>query len=149
MSKNQLLERKDIPQELTWDLTLIYANTAEWEKDFADLDELQKNVNTFSGHLADSAVTVSDAIASMDALERKLEKLYTYAHLLHDEDTGNSAGKTLYSRICARASQITADCAWFEPELLAIDDERMKSFIASKELAFYRTSLEELLRSKK
>ena len=149
MSKNQLLERKDIPQELTWDLTLIYANTAEWEKDFADLDELQKNVNTFSGHLADSAVTVSDAIASMDALERKLEKLYTYAHLLHDEDTGNSAGKTLYSRICARASQITADCAWFEPELLAIDDERMNSFIASKELAFYRTSLEELLRSKK
>ena len=38
MSKNQLLERKDIPQELTWDLTLIYANTAEWEKDFADLN---------------------------------------------------------------------------------------------------------------
>ena len=149
MSKNQLLERKDIPQELTWDLSLIYPDMEAWEKDFLSLNDLQAQVNEFTGHLADSAITVNDAIQAMDALERKLEKLYTYAHLLHDEDTGNSAGKTLYSRIAARASQITADCAWFEPELLAIDDEKMQCFLDSNELSFYRASLEELLRSKK
>ena len=148
MSKNQLLERKDIPQELTWNLSLIYQDSEAWEKDFSSLNDLQAQVNEFTGHLADSAATVKDAIQALDALERKLEKLYTYAHLLHDEDTGNSAGKTLYSRIAARASQITADCAWFEPELLAIDDKKMQSFLDSEELSFYRASLEELLRGK-
>ena len=143
------MERKDIPQELTWDLALIYPDNAAWESDFAGLDDLQQQVNAFTGHLADSAATLRDAIAAMDALERKLEKLYTYAHLLHDEDTGSAAGKTLYSRICARASQISADCAWFEPELLAIADEKMAGYLAAEELKFYRTSLEELLRGKK
>ena len=37
MSKKELQLRKDIPVELTWDLTLIYQNTDEWEKDFAAL----------------------------------------------------------------------------------------------------------------
>ncbi|MBE6380163.1 MAG: oligoendopeptidase F [Lentisphaerae bacterium] len=149
MSKNQLPERKDIPQELTWDLTCIYPDEAAWENDFGQLDELQKNVNRFAGHLADSAVMLRDAIQAMDALERKLEKLYTYSHLRHDEDTGNAAGKSLYSRICSRASQIAADCAWFEPELLAIDDARIAGFMDSDELSFYKESIQELLRGKK
>ena len=149
MSKNHLPERKEIPTDLTWDLTLIYADAAEWEKDFQQLDELQENFNRFRNQLADSSAVLRDAIQALDALERLLEKLYTYAHLLHDEDTGNAEGKTLESRAASRASEISAECAWFEPELLAIDDEKMQSMLQSDELAFYSESLRELLRAKK
>ena len=34
MSRKALPERKDIPLELTWDLTLIYPDSDAWEKDF-------------------------------------------------------------------------------------------------------------------
>ena len=137
MSKNHLRDRKDIPVELTWDLSKIYSSTADWERDFQELDQLQEAFNAFRTRLGENAATLRDAIKALDALERKLEKLYTYSHLLHDGDTGDAEGKTLQSRAGARASRISADCAWFEPELLAIDDEKMRDMILDFLVPFY------------
>ena len=56
MSRKALPERKDIPLELTWDLTLIYPDSDAWEKDFIRLDELVKEFNAYRGKLSESAV---------------------------------------------------------------------------------------------
>ena len=149
MSRKALPERKDIPVELTWDLTLIYPDSDAWEKDFIRLDELVKDFNAYRGKLSESAVMLHDAIAALDNMERLLEKLYTYAHLKHDEDTAEPAAKSLENRASGKAAAISAECAWFEPELLAIDDEKMQSMLSEKVLAFYKPSIEELLRAKK
>ena len=82
-------------------------------------------------------------------LERKLEKLYTYAHLKHDEDTAEPLAKSLENRASGKAAAISAACAWFEPELLAIDDEKISAMLNEKVLEFYKPSIEELLRAKK
>ncbi|MBR2356709.1 MAG: oligoendopeptidase F [Lentisphaeria bacterium] len=149
MSRKSLPERKDIPLELTWDLTLIYPDSDAWEKDFICLDELVKGFNAYRGKLSESAVILNDAIAALDNMERLLEKLYTYAHLKHDEDTAEPAAKSLENRASGKAAAISAECAWFEPELLAIDDKKMQSMLSEKVLAFYKPSIEELLRAKK
>ncbi len=148
MSKNNLLERKDIPVELTWDLEKIYPDTAAWEADLAGLDVLQKKFNSFRGRLQESAAVLCEALQALDALERLLEKIYTYAHLRHDEDTGESVARSLENRASARAAVISADCAWFEPELLAIDNTLMQKMLQTPELAFYKNSIEELWRGK-
>ena len=149
MSKKELLERQDIPLELTWDLTLIYPDTDAWEKDFAELDNLVGAFNAYRGRLAESAGILRDAIAALDNMERLLDKLYTYAHLKHEEDTAEPLAKTLENRAAGKAAAISADCAWFEPELLAVDDEKMNSMLNEKALEFYKPSIEELLRAKK
>ena len=149
MSKKELQLRKDIPVELTWDLTLIYRDNDEWEKDFAALDGLVDNFNAFQGRLSESAAVLNNAIAAMDDMERKLEKLYTYAHLKHDEDTAEPLAKSLENRASGKAAAISAACAWFEPELLAIDDEKISAMLNEEVLAFYKPSIEELLRAKK
>ena len=149
MSKNNVLERKDIPQELTWNLEKIYSDTAAWEADMAALTPLQNAFNAFRGSLSQSPQKLQQALQALDALERKLEKLYTYAHLRHDEDTGEPTARSLENRAAAKAAEISAECAWFEPELLAIDDLIMQQMLESAELAFYKESIEELLRAKK
>lgn len=149
MSRKALPERKDIPLELTWDLTLIYPDSDAWEKDFIYLDELVKEFNSYRGKLSESAVMLHDAIVALDNMERLLEKLYTYAHLKHDEDTAEPTAKSLENRASGKAAAISAECAWFEPELLAIDDEKMQSMLSEKVLSFYKPSIEELLRAKK
>ena len=113
------------------------------------LDELVKDFNAYRGKLSESAVMLNDAIAALDNMERLLEKLYTYAHLKHDEDTAEPAAKSLENRASGKAAAISAECAWFEPELLAIDDEKMQSMLSEKVLSFYKPSIEELLRAKK
>ena len=71
MSKKELQLRKDIPVELTWDLTLIYQNTDEWEKDFAALDELVNIFNAYQGRLSGSAAVLNDAIAALDSSSKE------------------------------------------------------------------------------
>ena len=149
MSKKELQLRKDIPVELTWDLTLIYRDNDEWENDFAALDGLVEKFNAFQGRLSESAAVLNNAISAMDDMERKLEKLYTYAHLKHDEDTAEPLAKSLENRASGKAAAISAACAWFEPELLAIDDEKISAMLNEDVLAFYKPSIEELLRAKK
>ncbi|HPV46841.1 MAG TPA: oligoendopeptidase F, partial [Kiritimatiellia bacterium] len=75
--------RADIPVELTWDLTPLYATPSAWEADFARLDELAAPVLALQGKL-DSVAAVAQLLAAETALDRVLERLHTYAHLRHD-----------------------------------------------------------------
>jgi len=149
MSRKELPERKDIPENLTWDLSLMYNDIDAWEQEFAGLDTLADKFNAFRGRLSEGAETLRNAIEALDNMERSLEKVYTYAHLKHDEDTGESTARSMENRVAGKAAAISADCAWFEPELLAIDDAQMSAMLAEDVLQFYKPSVEELLRAKK
>ena len=88
------------------------------------------------------------ALEALDELERKLDKLYTFAHLRHDENTAAGPARARLRNVRSKAAEISAACAWFEPEVMSIADDAMRELLNAPELAFYRPSLEELLRAK-
>ncbi|MBE6379124.1 MAG: oligoendopeptidase F [Lentisphaerae bacterium] len=133
---------------MTWDLEALYSDTAVWEKDFAELQTLAEKFYSFKGHLADSPEQLKAAIEAGDELERLAEKLYTYAHLRSDEDTSIGKNRARVDRISARLAALSEYDSWFDPEIMAIPDARMAELLNAPELAFYRRSLEELLREK-
>ena len=144
----KLPERRELPEELTWDLSLMYADDDAWQKDFAALDPLLAAFTVFRGRLAESPALLRQALEALDALERKLDKVYTFAHLRHDENTADGAARARERAVRAKASDITAACAWFEPEIMAVGDAEMQTLLNAPELAFYKPSLEELRRAK-
>ncbi|MBO5668455.1 MAG: oligoendopeptidase F [Lentisphaeria bacterium] len=135
-------------QLITWDLTALYTGADAWEKDFALLPEAAAAFYAFKGKLAESPETLKRAIESSDNFDRLAEKLYTYAHLLSDEDTSIGKNRARVDRISAKLSELSEMDSWFEPEIMSIPDDRMKELLASPVLAFYRRSLLELLREK-
>ncbi len=148
MSPHKLLDRKEIPKEMTWDIEAIYASHKEWEKDFSAISALVDKFMTFKGHLADSATALRDAIETEDAMERLAEKVYVYAHLRSDEDTSHSENKSRIDRAQSLFAEISGETAWFDPEIMAIPSKKMDELLASSELKFYKRSLEELLRAR-
>ena len=149
MSNNKLLSRAELPEELTWDLSVVYRDLAEWEADYRKIMPLVDKVMTFKGHLADSAETLAAAIAAMDDMERLGEKVYVFGHLKSDEDTANSGNRALVERAGVLFAEISAKTAWFEPEIMAIAPERIEELLNSPEMAFYKRSMEELLRGRR
>lgn len=133
---------------MTWDLEALYPDTDTWEKDFAELEKLAEKFYSFKGRLAESPAVLKAAIEAGDELERAAEKLYTYAHLRSDEDTSIGKNRARVDRISAKLAALSEYDTWFDPEIMAIDDARMNELLNSPELAFYRRSLEELLREK-
>ena len=145
---NTEIKHSEIPVKDTWDLSLLYETEKEWESDFASLDTHLADFNAFRGKLGASASTLREAYEKSDDLQRISEKVYVYAHLLSDEDIANSANIGKLNRVTAKLAEIDGETAWFEPEILEFSDDKLKSYIESTELAFYRRSLEELLRDK-
>ena len=87
---------------ITWDLSVLYADAEAWEKDFARLEEKAKNFYAYKGRLAESPAILKAAIEASDELDRFGEKLYTYAHLLSDENTSIGKNRARVDRICAK-----------------------------------------------
>ena len=88
--------------EYTWDLTTIFESDEAFEAAFKEVEGYLGAEEKFKGHLADSAQTLYEALALEDEIETKLEKVYVYAHLKQDQDTGNDK----YTGYEARAHQL-------------------------------------------
>ncbi len=146
--KKQLL-RNEVSKEMTWDLSSLYNSIEEWEKDFNKIDATLADFLEYKDKLAESAKTLACAFRSSDKLERLAEKIYTYAHLKSDEDISNSENLAYLDRISAKFAEISGKTAWFDPEVLLIEDKQIKEYLNSEELSFYKRSLEDILRSKK
>lgn len=139
--------RSEVPEALTWDLSPLYVAAEEWEADFARLDEAAAPVLAMKGKL-DSAEAVARLMAAETTLDRLLERLHTYAHLRHDEDTADAAGQAREARIRARYAEIAAECAWITPELLSHPEEELRAWMEDPRLADSRRTLLKVLRNK-
>lgn len=135
--------------EMNWDLEALYSSVELWEEDYAKLESYAGKFAGYRGRLAESPAIFREAIEVSDAFDRLAEKLYTYAHLRSDENTSIGVNRARVDRISAKLAALSELEAWFAPEVMAIPDERMKELLQSGELAFYRRSIEELLREKK
>ena len=144
MEISEIKNRSELDPALTWDLTAMYASDEAWEKDFASLDGLLNRFLECKGHLADSPAILKKAFEADDALSLAIERLYVYSHLKADEDTGNSLNQARHDRIAARSAEISGECAWFQPELLSMDELRFNEYLRDDSLAFYRRTLNEI-----
>ena len=145
----KVLSREEIPVELTWDLTKMYENEADFEADFVKLAPMCAEFEKLKGHLLDSPENLLKGIELSDAISRLGEKLYVYAHLKSDEDTSNNPNRARMDRVSGAFAKISGALAFFEPEILAGDEARIREWTDREPLAFYKRSMEELLRSKK
>ncbi|MDE3838231.1 oligoendopeptidase F [Bacillus methanolicus] len=141
----KLPARNEIPVEYTWRLEDIFATDDEWEKEFKEVKELIPGINRFKGKLGESAEELYNALTFQDQLLERLGKLYTYAHMRYDQDTTNSFYQGMDDRIKNLYTQAASALAFIVPEILAIDEQKVASFLEEKqELKLYEHALEEI-----
>ena len=141
-------ERADIPQSHRWDLAPLFSSDERWEELYAEIEKELPRYDSFRGRLGKSAADLKEAIEFDLALMRKVEKLYTYAHLKSDEDKSNQRYLGLYQRamnLYTRASEVSS---WLSPEIQSVPDDAMAGFLAGGGLDEYRFLLEKILRHK-
>lgn len=140
----QLL-RKEVPEQLTWDLTTIFESDNDWEQAFEAVKADLKTVNQFVGHVGDSEKTLQSALEANLRLERALEKIYVYAHQIYDEDTTNQTYAALNARAQALWAEVSEATAYFQPEVLNIPDDQLANYLKTEGLKPYAHLFEKLL----
>ncbi|UOE59944.1 oligoendopeptidase F [Priestia filamentosa] len=145
----KLPARSEIPEKDTWRLEDIFATDKEWEKDFDEVKELIPSVTAYAGKLGESSENLYNALKTQDEVTLRVEKLYAYAHMRYDQDTTNSFYQGLNDRIQSLYTQVASALSFMTPEILAIEEEKISSFLEENEaLRLYKHALEEITRQR-
>ncbi len=143
---DELKSRNEIPVEARWNVEAVYALDGEWEKDFGKTATFMESMKKWAGRLAEDPGTLKGAIEELLSHHRLLEKLFVYASMKGDEDLGNSLYSGMVSRTRSRFVEFNAAQSFFTPEILAIPEDTIDSWLETSELEPYRTWLQDILR---
>jgi oligoendopeptidase F len=146
MSSRTIPERAAVSADDQWDLTPLFDSDQAWEAAFETVEEDLEGYTAYKGRLGESAEALRAAIAFDLDLSRRLDRLYTYAHLKNDEDQSNQDYLGRYQRAVGLYTRAGERSSFMRPELMAVDEDRMAAFLESPELAAYRFHLEKILR---
>ncbi|MFO1330136.1 MAG: oligoendopeptidase F [Rubrivivax sp.] len=131
--------RADIPADLRWDVSPIYADWPAWE---AGMVELQRQMDAFAslrGTLAQGPQALLDAYRAYDEIGKLQYRVYRYPQLQRDLDTRDGSVNGQFQRVLAMFARFDAATSWFTPELLTIPEATVREWIAATPgLAPYR-----------
>lgn len=141
--------RSEIEEKYKWDLTTIYETIEKYEQDIKIVKEEIEHVKKYKGKITLSAQNLYTYLTESDNLERKIYKLYYYAHLKHDEDTTNAKNQELLGNISNIMQKYGEVTSFVTPELLKIDYEKIKEYYKEEpKLLQYEFNLECIYRYK-
>ena len=147
--------REEVLLEDRWNVEALYPSQEAWEMSFKAFVNHSKQTPhwpellALQGTLHQGPEKGQEVLSLMMKIDRELSKLYTYAHLRHDEDITNPQFKNGYEQILTLAHAFAQESAWFQPELLSLPATLLESYLNSPLLAAYRFYLEKIIRLKK
>ncbi len=135
-SFSQSPERKDVPDNLKWNLADIYPSVEAWQSDVKKLNGEVDNLSAYQGKLGESADVLYNALNTSSDLLKTLSKAWTYASNFSNEDLNNSEAQAMMQQMNALGTKFGEVTAYYEPEILQIPKEKIELFFKeSPELA--------------
>lgn len=148
MAKEEKL-RSEIKDEYKWDLSKIYKDEKEWQKDFDDVKEEILKATSYKNSFLINGKKLYEYLKYDEVVSRKLEKIYYYAHLNHDADTLNEKYKIMTNKVSDLFTKYNELSSFVVPEILKLDEKKLASFYEDeKKLEDYRFSIENIYRFK-
>ena len=153
MPADRTQDRAEIDKQFHWNVEALYPSWQAWNEDLEKWGR-EKNephwpeLTPFRQSWKESPENLKSLIELCLNIDRNLSKLFTYAHLRHDEDVAEDTAKKAHSRIVTLLYAFRQETAWIEPALLQLDELELGNLLKSpclKEYAFY---LEKIVRMK-
>lgn len=143
-------QRKEISDKYKWDLSKVYSSSDEVKTDIEKLKIMVDDYLKYKGKITSSSDMLLKATDDYFALARILDKLIVYSHMKFDEDKGVSESESLMGIVDKFADEMSEKLAFYTPEVLSADYDKIKEFIAGNEsLEKYSFMFEDLFREKR
>ena len=138
--------RSEISNKYKWHLEDIFATNEAWEEEFSKLSEDMDKISAYEGKISPS--NVLECLTLLDELSLKLERLYVYATMRHDEDGGVDSYNVMRGRIEMLSVKMSTLSAFVTPELVNLDEESLLKIANSEEGRPFSYQIKEIVRSK-
>ncbi len=144
-----LPSRSEVKPEDTWDLSKLFPNDDAWETALTDFENRLPGFEQYKGKLGDSAEELAACLKYDSETDRLGDRLGNYAYLKTTENQTDSNYQRMMGRFQNIATRAGEAASFIRPEILAIDDDKITTFMDDPAIEPYRLLVERLLRYKK
>jgi len=142
-----MLSRNQVKQEHKWRLEDIFVSLADWNQELVAINKDMVAVLSYKGRLKD-ADTILACFNFLDAMGKRIEKLYCYAMMYKDVDLTDTMAAECKSKAQNVFVSFNAYTSFVTPELSNLAVETLEEFIADTRFKNYDYSLKNILKSK-
>ena len=150
MTKNkEILERKDVLKEDTWDLESLFENFQAWEKSYDKVVKLASEFVSYQNKTTSSGGVLYKVLVDKDDLFRQVQNLYSYASMNLDQDTRDGKSQALSDKALGLFVEVQEKTSFLTPEILSLDSSKLETFYKEEpKLELYKQFIDNIIRQK-
>jgi oligoendopeptidase F len=142
-------ERSEIDEEYKWSIESLFADDEAWEEALAAAEEQIDDLRVYEGRVDESAATLRQFLETYESVTRDISRISQYARLRSNEDTRDQSYQAMAAQAQSLTSELSSAISFFEPELQAVDEETLASFVeAEPALAEYDHYFDDIRRQR-
>ena len=141
------MKREEISQEYKWNLSDIYENYENWNKDFDKIKEIKVELVKYKGTFGEEGKLLQ-FLQKKEELEKILYKLYRYPQLARDLNSLDDEATENLQKLQFFLSDVSTELSWENSEIIE-NKEKIEKWIENKEYDDYRFGISDLLRLQK
>lgn len=138
------MERKDVEEIYTWDLSKIYQNPQDFYKDIEICQTLLDKLAAYEGKLCNQLETFIDFLKKRDEMSMLVNKAYCFAHLNCDVEPKNQEYQKMMATVMSLLQQASVKLVYVDNEICK-NEEIITSFLKDDHLKKYRYSINNIL----
>ena len=144
----QILTRSEQKTMDTWDLSALFESDAAWEAAVEELRSLVEEIPSYKGRLKAGRDSLLETMEFHGKVGILAERVHSYAFLNWASDTSNPTNVERASIASTLMTELGAAFAFFDPELLSIDEEVINGYLEDEAFEPYKVFIKRSLRYK-
>ena len=141
------MKREEIDEKFKWDLSLIYKNIDEFNVDLEKVKNEIPKIADYKDKFLNSVEDFLEFFELFERINRTLEKLSMYTHLLTDVEPQNDIAQDLRSKVIGVAEMYSNEVTFIDTSVVE-NEEEAKKIIADERCKSYVNYINSILRYK-
>jgi oligoendopeptidase F len=141
-------KRNEIKKEETWNAEAVFADRDAWRAEFEAVKKEFARFDAFPGTLGQGVERLAQWFSTQQEVVRRAHTLMFYAFMAMAVDGADAEAAAMAGQSQGMMAELAAKAAFADPEILALDEATLKSWLEDERLDFARQSVLNTLRMK-
>ena len=145
----QVKTRDEIEDIYKWDLTKVFKNNKEFNSFYDETKELIEDYPKYQNKVMSSANKLLESFTAYLEIVRRVEKLYSYANMLSDQDVSNNTNQELLGRVMNLYELANKNTYFMRTEIIKESNQLKQYYKDNPKLLDYELVIKDIVRYKK
>ncbi|GAA0105781.1 oligoendopeptidase F [Paraclostridium sordellii] len=142
------VDRTSIEDKFKWNIDTMYQSSESIKDDIDKVNSIIDELKSYKGKISSSKENLYKVLSNSEKASRILQNLYVYTHMKQHEDTRNNENQARATKAEMLSTELSMATSYIVPEIIAMDENKLKEYLEDEKLSFYKKYVDEILRDK-